>query len=83
LRERREDILGWTQLFLRQGNHDPGPSPWMVDALECLLLYPWHENLRGLEDIVADAAETCPSFPCGTEYLPVELRDYRSTLRVK
>ena len=26
LRERREDILGWTQLFLRQGNYDAGPN---------------------------------------------------------
>src|SRR4051812_21378898 len=28
LRERRDDILGWTQLFLRLRGRDPGPRPW-------------------------------------------------------
>jgi DNA-binding NtrC family response regulator/serine/threonine protein kinase len=80
LRERREDILGWTQLFLRQGNHDAGPSPWTVGALECLLLYPWPENLRGLRSVVLEVAQS-QSFPCSTEHLPRALRSYRGTLR--
>jgi len=81
LRERREDILGWTQLFLRQGNHDAGPNPWTVGALECLLLYPWSENLRGLSSIVTHAATQSQVFPCGTEHLPSVLRTHRGTLR--
>jgi DNA-binding NtrC family response regulator len=81
LRERREDILQWTQLFFSRSNCDPGPTPWTVSALECLLLYPWNENLRGLEGIVAHVAESAPSFPCGVEYLPLHLREYRAALR--
>ena len=80
LRERREDILGWTQLFLRQGNHDAGPTPWTVGALECLLLYPWARNLRGLGSIVAEATSRSQTFPCGAEHLSAELRQHRETL---
>jgi DNA-binding NtrC family response regulator len=83
LRERREDIPGWTQLFLRQGNHDAGANPWTVGALECLLLYPWAENLRGLGSIVVEAATQSPSFPCGTEHLSAALRAHRGTLRAR
>ncbi|HEX2691517.1 MAG TPA: sigma 54-interacting transcriptional regulator [Kofleriaceae bacterium] len=83
LRERREDIPGWTQLFLRQGNYDVGPTPWTVGALECLLLYPWAENLRGLGSIVLEAAMQSESFPCGTEHLPAALRTHRGTLRAR
>jgi len=83
LRERREDILGWTQLFLRQGNHDAGTDPWTVGALECLLLYPWAENLRGLGGIVVEAALQSQSFPCGTEHLPAVVRNHRGTLRAR
>jgi two-component system NtrC family response regulator len=83
LRERREDILGWTQLFLRLGNRDAGPSPGTVGALECLLLYPWNENLRGLGSIVLEAATQAPAFPCGTEHLSAELRAHRGTLRAR
>jgi DNA-binding NtrC family response regulator len=83
LRERREDILGWTQLFLRQGNHDAGPAPWTVGALECLLLYPWSENLRGLGSIVVEAATQSQAFPCGTEHLSAAVRNHRGTLRAR
>ena len=83
LRERREDIPGWTQLFLRQGNRDAGANPWTVGALECLLLYPWSENLRGLGSIVIEAATQSPSFPCGTEHLSAELRTHRGMLRAR
>ena len=81
LRERREDILGWTQLFLRQANRDAGPGPWTVSALECLLLYPWAENLRALESIVVEAATQSESFPRGIESLPATLRAHLDTLR--
>jgi len=81
LRERREDILGWTQLFLRQGNYDAGLSPWTVDALECLLLYPWNENLRGLDRVIVEAAAQSSAFPFGIEHLPAEIRAHRETLR--
>jgi DNA-binding NtrC family response regulator len=81
LRERREDILGWTQLFFRERNRDTGASPWTVGALECLLLYPWTYNLRDLRSVVAEACEHTSAFPCGTEHLPAALRTHRGTLR--
>jgi DNA-binding NtrC family response regulator len=81
LRERREDILGWTQLFFHELGRDAGPTPWTVGALECLLLYPWTENLRELHRVVGHAAEQSPGFPCGTEHLPAKLRAHRGTLR--
>lgn len=81
LRERREDILGWTQLFFHELHRDAGPTPWTVGALECLLLYPWTENLRELHRIVGHAAEQASGFPCGTEHLPAKLRAHRGTLR--
>jgi DNA-binding NtrC family response regulator len=81
LRERREDILGWTQLFFRELGREAPPTPWTVGALECLLLYPWTENLRELHRVVGHAAEQSPGFPCGTEHLPAKLRAHRGTLR--
>jgi len=82
LRDRREDILGWTQLFFRELNRDPGDSnPWEVGALECLLLYPWSENLRELHRVVGHAAEQAPAFPCGKQHLPAEVRAFRGALR--
>jgi two-component system NtrC family response regulator len=80
LRERREDILGWTQLFLRQGNHDAGPTPWTVGALECLLLYPWAKNLRDLRRVVAEVAAQSPLFPIGSRHLPTEIRTHHEIL---
>jgi len=80
LRERREDILGWTQLFFRRDNCDPGPDPWTVGALECLLLFPWSENLRELGNVVKGVAEL-GIFPCATEYLRADLQAHRGALR--
>jgi DNA-binding NtrC family response regulator len=81
LRERREDILGWTHLFFRERNCDTGVSPWTVGALECLMLYPWTFNLRELRSVVGEVADQEPVFPCGTEHLPAKLRSHRGTLR--
>jgi two-component system NtrC family response regulator len=81
LRERREDIPGWTELFFRQRGRDTAPHPWTPGALECLLLYPWTYNLRELRSVVGEAAEVATSFPCGTEHLPLRLREHRGTLR--
>jgi transcriptional regulator with GAF, ATPase, and Fis domain len=81
LRERREDILGWTRLFFRQLGRDPGPQPWTAGALECLLLYPWDENLRYLTSVVNHAATHAEAFPCAPEHLPPQVRNHRSVLR--
>jgi DNA-binding NtrC family response regulator len=81
LRERREDIPGWTQLFFRQLGREPGPKPWTAGALECLLLYPWSENLRQLLGTVRHAASQSAEFPCSPEQLPPALRVHRNGLR--
>lgn len=78
LRERREDILGWTELFFRECNRDPGRHPWTAGALECLLLYPWNGNLRELRSVVGHAAESATAWPCGIEHLPAEVSAYRT-----
>ena len=83
LRDRREDILGWTELFFRLGTRDVGESPWTAGALECLLLYPWTENLRGLGAVVTEVASESPSFPCKTDHLPPQLLAHRGTLRAR
>ena len=81
LRERREDIVGWTQLFFRQIGREPGDRPWAAGALECLLLYPWHENLRELLGVVNFAASQTSEFPCTRAQLTPQVRAHRSGLR--
>jgi DNA-binding NtrC family response regulator len=81
LRDRREDIPGWTELFFRERDREPTLLPWTVGALECLLLYPWTYNLRDLRSVVGEALELAPVFPCGTEHLPAQLRTHRGALR--
>jgi len=81
LRDRREDVLGWTQLFFRQIGRDAGPRPWATGALECLLLYPWPENLRELLGAVRHAATEAAELPCERSHLPAKLRAHRHTLR--
>ncbi|MBC7974476.1 MAG: sigma 54-interacting transcriptional regulator, partial [Myxococcales bacterium] len=83
LRDRREDILGWTELFFRLAARDVGAAPWTAGALECLLLYPWNENLRGLSSVITEVLSESPSFPCKTEHLPQALRAHRDTLRTR
>jgi transcriptional regulator with GAF, ATPase, and Fis domain len=82
LRDRREDVLGWTQLFFRLLGREPGPRPWNAGALECLLLYPWHENLRELLATVNYAAGQTAEFPCTRAHLPPQVRAHRSGLRM-
>ena len=81
LRERREDILGWTQLFLRQLGREAVQTPWTAGALECLLLYPWQENLRELLGVVRHAAGQTAGFPCTPAHLPAQVRAHRNQLR--
>jgi len=81
LRERREDILGWTELFLRERGFAGRPDAWTAGALECLLLYPWTENLRQLRAVIGEVVDQAPPFPWGTEHLPARLRAHRQALR--
>lgn len=81
LRERREDIPQWTRLFLREAGHASLDEAWTVGALECLLLYPWLENLRELRGIVRTLTADDSRIPWPTEALPARIRMHRATLR--
>jgi DNA-binding NtrC family response regulator len=83
LRDRREDIPAWTELFFRATGRDVGPAPWTAGALECLLLYPWYENLRGVAGVVNDVLARTVTFPCKAESLPTPLLDHRAGLRTR
>jgi DNA-binding NtrC family response regulator len=80
LRERREDILEWTQVFFRQSGREIA-EPWTAGALECLLLNPWHENLRGVGSTVNHVLTRTSVFPCKTEHLLPDIVEHRAKLR--
>jgi DNA-binding NtrC family response regulator len=82
LRERREDIYGWSIHFLRETLDDQVPSmPWSAGVIECLLLYPWPDNLRELRGVVRAAVQQHPRFPIEATALPEELQQHRRTRR--
>lgn len=82
LRERREDVYDWSLRFLREAiGGEPPELPWSAGALECLLLYPWPENLRELRGVVRAALETSHSWPFEPTALPERLQEHRRTRR--
>jgi transcriptional regulator with GAF, ATPase, and Fis domain len=83
LRERREDLYDWSLRFLREALGDePPPVPWSAGALECLLLYPWPENLRELRGVVRAALEGHPRWPVEPTALPEKLQAHRRARRL-
>lgn len=46
-------------------------------ALDALLLYPWPDNLRELDQAIRHAARSCRSDSIGVEHLPLAIRSYR------
>jgi DNA-binding NtrC family response regulator len=83
LRERREDIPQWCQLFALEAGREAGGEMWTAGALECLLLYPWLENLRALRGVVRALVADGMAIPCATERLPERIYAHRNTLRVR
>jgi transcriptional regulator with GAF, ATPase, and Fis domain len=82
LRDRREDILGWARRFLAEAY--PGELPaqvWTAGAAECVLLYPWPENLRELRGAMRALVETPPLWPIASKLLPEALQAHRRRLR--
>ena len=80
LRDRREDILGWADRFLREAGAVP-PRAWNGGAAECLLLYPWPENLRELRGVIRGLVADEPRWPASSSALPERIQAYRRTLR--
>ena len=82
LRERREDILGWARRFLDEGcPADLPPEIWTAGAAECLVLYPWPENLRELRGVMRALVETLPCWPIDSRQLPERIQSHRRMLR--
>jgi DNA-binding NtrC family response regulator len=80
LRARRDDILDWAARFLAEVA--PGvAAPWTAGAAECLLLYPWPENLRELRSVVRSVGAHRTQWPVDAAELPARLRDHRAALR--
>jgi DNA-binding NtrC family response regulator len=52
LRDRREDIPQWSRRFLQEAGRPDGDDAWTVGALECMMLFPWLENLRELRAVI-------------------------------
>lgn len=80
LRDRREDLFAWTQRFAREVRQ-PAPALWTAGALECLLLYNWPQNLRGLRGLVRDLAANAEPPPWQSEQLPEPIQLHRGALR--
>ena len=81
LRTRREDIPGWIDFFVREAVADVPAHYCDAGALECLLLYPWPENLRELRSAIRGAVEEPCTWPISAGRLPANIQDHRRDLR--
>ena len=80
LRERAEDIIPLTKLFIEKNNREfnkniSGVTP---EAATVLGDYPWPGNVRELKNVVERAVILCPGPMLKPEHLPMELRNARS-----
>lgn len=81
LRDRREDVLSWAGYFLRELGVDCPAEVWSAGAAECLLLYPWPENLRELRGIVRTLGADRARWPLEQADLTERVRAHRRALR--
>jgi DNA-binding NtrC family response regulator len=81
LRERREDILGWADYFTREAGGKTVNELWTAGAAECLLLYPWPENLRELRGLVRSLLTKSALRPLQRADLPAALQAHCRSLR--
>ena len=81
LRERREDVPGWVEHFMRELVSELPAVPCDAGALECLLLFPWAENLRELRGAIRGALEEPRAWPVTAARLPARVHDHRVALR--
>lgn len=81
LRGRREDILGWAERFFEEVTPQRSGTQWNAGTAECLLLYPWHGNLRELRGMIRGLSAAGLDLALRPEQLPADLRDYRRALR--
>ncbi|HET9626727.1 MAG TPA: sigma 54-interacting transcriptional regulator [Kofleriaceae bacterium] len=82
LRDRREDLVGWSARFARDAGLE-ADALWTAGALECVMLFPWSKNLRALRQVVHDLVAAGGPPPWSSEMLPDELRAHRSVVRAR
>jgi transcriptional regulator with GAF, ATPase, and Fis domain len=72
LRERRQDILWWIELFRRRWSATRGRNARLIlrpHVAEHLLLHPWQDNLRGLDRLVHRVLAVTPEADVGMSML--------------
>ena len=81
LRKRPDDIVGWATRFAIEAAGACPAELFSTGAAECLLLYPWPENLRELRGLVRSLMAGDHHEPIQPDHLPERLRAHRRALR--
>jgi DNA-binding NtrC family response regulator len=85
LRERREDLFGWIELFRSRwcAEHETTGVPFVFrpHAAESLLLAPWLDNLRGVNRLVHRLLAAGAGPEIGTQALEAAVPELRSGRR--
>lgn len=76
LRERREDIILFTKLFLQEFNKEFNRNVQKLapETEDLLLAYPWPGNVRELKNVIERGVILCQDEILMPETLPIELR---------
>ena len=79
LAERVEDIpmIATALLDRRKVVGDAVADRFARAALDAMVIYPWPDNLRELDQAVRHASRTCPGQVIDLEHLPLAIRSYR------
>src|SRR5699024_1674723 len=80
LKERRDDILALTQLFLKQANDKYDMTKQLdYELKDFFYSCNWPGNIRELSDLIERQVVTTPNETIGMENLPPEYRDPNNT----
>lgn len=76
LRDRKEDIIPLSMLFIERNNKEFGKSIKGIagDAMQKMLDYAWPGNVRELKNVVERAVILCQDADLQSEHLPLELQ---------
>lgn len=82
LRDRRDDILPLSMLFIERNNKEFGKEikGLAPDAEERLLKYKWPGNVRELKNVIERAVILCNGELIQSEHLPLELQESQSRI---
>ncbi|MBM3285453.1 MAG: sigma-54-dependent Fis family transcriptional regulator [Candidatus Aminicenantes bacterium] len=81
LRERKEDILPLTLLFIQEFNQELRRAYRGIsqEAAQAMLSYPWPGNVRELKNIIERIMSLYPEEEVRPGHLPAEIQDYRAS----